>query len=841
MSDNCDRYIYSSLTSSDAIMEWNGLTYQESNRFDFSTDYSPTLAYAGRLKSISPDGRWVVFDGSSSNPPHSSGTSLIWKVIDLDVPSTEPEFIESLSASNVLFPGSANSLTVDDVNSVTIAQANAKNMNIADYDHDGTYTKEGRIFIQLGWDSGSGPRSETVAMVSNPYSGNNQDAQLGRSMSMAHTTYPGAAAGHFFATNHADNNNYSTDTRHEYFDIDYSLTAGVASTNHLDTIIQNSGTTLTVTSSYTLNGHEHIVDPKISGNGQRYVIAGTNGFQVYSLSGTTWSLHSEKATNDIKNVEIYEDGLTVVIQTATAIETYTYTSTWTLSSSQTVNDMDYMNGADGGYFFASAKNSLVTNTRPKSNAKVYSAKNTSTSSVVYGHHESTGDLVTWYLNQNNSNTYYIKNTTTADEYELYTNQNLTTPINVQPVLSTQFTTAQTTDTTDSVYTTAPTCSIGDSTALVDSTTGLLYVDTGTQPWRIATTSPQTVTNGKLTIDASETDPYHWSGTVIYSPGNQTYQQRTGESTYANGAIITSNCWERGGTGTTSTPASLPTSLTVQQDSSGYITGINDPVGNTGARAASGFNVMLELETSPDTYTPPTLSQAEQQDVWDTDDEWATDGFNSAKEWPDHVTPMSAVINYNSPTLVNNSQSGIKYTRSVGHTKWRLEVEYPPMSAENFQKFHAVAQAAHGQSTPFYFNLRNKDNVSILWRDFYDQNNTTTSPRVKDPITAGDTTLLVEGFSGFEADAFKRGEVFIGGGGNHNGYLHTSLSGTDANVYGEAKIRTPWPFRTSISAGSNVYKDPSHAVVTLANDNFEYQVDVNNYYYVSVAFDLDQWK
>jgi hypothetical protein len=326
-------------------------------------------------------------------------------------------------------------------------------------------------------------------------------------------------------------------------------------------------------------------------------------------------------------------------------------------------------------------------------------------------------------------------------------------------------------------------------------------------------------------------------------GNKVYKNRTGASTYANAAVYNDVYYEPGSTNPASTTNEVGADISFVQDSNGYITGVGLGINSADSHGlyVNESDMIIVPETSPDTYTPPTPTPAEQEDIWDTDDEWASDGFaGGLKEWPDHVTPSTAVINYNSPTIVNNSQSGIKYTRSAGHTKWRLEVEYPPMSAEDFQKFHAIAQAAHGQSTPFYFNLNNKDGVSILWKDFYDQNNSTTSPRIKDPVTAGDTTLLVEGFSSNEADAFKRGEVFIDGN-NENGYLHTSLSSTDANVYGEAKIRTPWPFRQGQSVGSKVYKRPTHATVTLGSDNFEYQVDVDNYYYVSVAFDLDDWK
>jgi hypothetical protein len=351
------------------------------------------------------------------------------------------------------------------------------------------------------------------------------------------------------------------------------------------------------------------------------------------------------------------------------------------------------------------------------------------------------------------------------------------------------------------------------------------------------TRPAIVDSTTGNIALTGTNNHKADNPNVSFPGNQTYKQRTGASTYVNAAIVDDDYYDIDSSTTSDFTSGTKPSLTVSQSTEGYISGVS--LGSTG-RITTGQK-MLTIGTTPDSYTPPAPTPAELEDVWDTDDEWASDSATTpSKEWPDHVTPMSAVINYNSPTLVNNSQSGIKYTRSVGHTKWRLEVEYPPMSAEDFQKFHAIAQAAHGQSTPFYFNLKNKDGVSILWKDFYDQNNSTTTPRVKDATTVGDTTLLVEGFNSNETDAFKRGEVFIDGE-NENGYLHTSLSGTDSNVFGEAKIRTPWPFRTANAAGEKIYKNPAHCVVTLADDNFEYQVDVNNYYFVSVAFDLDSWK
>ena len=163
-----------------------------------------------------------------------------------------------------------------------------------------------------------------------------------------------------------------------------------------------------------------------------------------------------------------------------------------------------------------------------------------------------------------------------------------------------------------------------------------------------------------------------------------------------------------------------------------------------------------------------------------------------------------------------------------------------MTSTDFMKFNAIVQAANGQAIPFYFNLNNKDGLPILWKKFHSNSVTVTQPRLVNSIVVGDTTMLVEGFNSNENNAFLEGEVFIDGN-NENGSLHTALSGTNANIYGEAKIRTPWPFREAQGAGQKVYKEPAHAVVTLNSDEFSYRVDTAGYYYMSIAFDLDGWK
>ena len=335
--------------------------------------------------------------------------------------------------------------------------------------------------------------------------------------------------------------------------------------------------------------------------------------------------------------------------------------------------------------------------------------------------------------------------------------------------------------------------------------------------------------------------------TLFFGGDQKYQYRTGESTYANGAILgdtyyevndaTPYLWSQVSFLPGAPVGAVGPVVTVQQSPEGYISGFT--ITSTGLIPPG--DKMLTFDVQPDAYTPPVPTPAEAQDVFDTQDQWASDSATVPdKEWPIHVTPMSAEVNYNAPTIVNNSQSGIKYTRSAAHTKWQLDVVYPPMTATDFKTFHAIAQAAHGQSTPFKFLLKDKTGGPILWKDLVDSTTSTLYPRFASGVVGGDTLSLFGGFNSNEPNAFMQGEVFIDGE-NENGRLHTALSGTGANVYGEAKIRTPWPFRSDVPAGTAIAKNPEYAVVTLGDDNFMWSVDVNNYYYVSVSFALDSWK
>lgn len=252
--------------------------------------------------------------------------------------------------------------------------------------------------------------------------------------------------------------------------------------------------------------------------------------------------------------------------------------------------------------------------------------------------------------------------------------------------------------------------------------------------------------------------------------------------------------------------------------------------------------LFKVKFKADEYVAPTPYAP---DVFDTDDEWDSDAFSTSKTWPNVVTPNGIKVTLVQPGSVTRSQNGTKYVRTSGIIKHQLEVSYPPMTYDNFREYEAVAQAARGQATPFYFNIKNQNGSYDLLFSRTDQyaNSYITTTRVRNSVAVGGKTILVEGFEANQPDVFLRGEALIVGGvGSANGNIVQVINdNVDSNIYGEAKFRIAHGSNTVLDGYDTIYKNPSHLVVTLAEDNLEYTIGTDGLYRMTCMFDLDEFK
>ena len=350
-------------------------------------------------------------------------------------------------------------------------------------------------------------------------------------------------------------------------------------------------------------------------------------------------------------------------------------------------------------------------------------------------------------------------------------------------------------------------------------------------------TPVAATQGTVALSPNQPFPYKVNSLEIVLPGNQVYSHLDASGSSTFGARAKDRHFDEGGTTFTAIGSQTAADITVNLNGSGYL---NSVTLNDGGRYSNGDAHAVDIDSKADLFTARTSTTAELEDVFDTQDHWGSAGFEGGqKEWPVHVMPKTAQITYTQPSVTNLTQSGRKFVRSSNITKWQLEVEYPPMSKTDFEEFRRVALAVKGQAIPFYFRLQypvDGGNKNILWSN-PEISNSTTVPTVID-INADKDILTMGGFDSDEAKAFRAGEVIIGA--SRNGNLSTVINEVESNKYGEAKIRLTHPV-TGANFGDNFYKRPYHAIVTLADDNFEYGVDEMEYYYFSVKFDLDEFK
>lgn len=357
------------------------------------------------------------------------------------------------------------------------------------------------------------------------------------------------------------------------------------------------------------------------------------------------------------------------------------------------------------------------------------------------------------------------------------------------------------------------------------------------------------------------DRKYISAVDIVSGGNEVYQYQNSSNVTTNGARCdtkvyyikgssqetahpTGETLVQGTPGSTTTGTGGPT-LTVNVDGNGRMSSITTPVRSNGGGFDDDTKLLLTFRSKADEYV---ASATYAEDVWDTDDEWDTDAFNTSKRWPTHIAPAGARIIVNQPSSVTASQNGTKYVRSSGVIRHQLELTYPPMTYDDFREFEAVVEAARGQATPFYLQVTNLDSPGkdvLLQRTDTNKDGGLTSPydvRLREAMAVGDKTAIVEGFPGNQSDVFLRGEYIIAELGYGDGQLVQVINDdVDSNIYGEAKIRVPYGARVANTVGTQWYKNPSHIIVTLADDEFEYNVGTDELYRFQCRFDFDEFK
>ena len=258
--------------------------------------------------------------------------------------------------------------------------------------------------------------------------------------------------------------------------------------------------------------------------------------------------------------------------------------------------------------------------------------------------------------------------------------------------------------------------------------------------------------------------------------------------------------------------------------------------------------ILSIYSLPNEYVAPAPTPAEiagWEDIHNTSSSWnnTTGWEGSAKRWPDGfkgIYPRSVKIKENTPTLVNFSQNGRKYARSGGYTKWSLEVDYPPLTWDQFRYLHAAANLARGQAAVFEFAIADEVDYSAWW-PWQRTPSINNFPIVREWLDS--RRVLVDGYPSNYATVGRAGQL-VSVGSDRNGETASVLvNDVQANIYGEAVLTVAYDNFNwkNTTPGQSIWMEPTFLTVSLNSDDFNYSVDEAGLYRVNVSFVLDFYK
>ena len=207
-------------------------------------------------------------------------------------------------------------------------------------------------------------------------------------------------------------------------------------------------------------------------------------------------------------------------------------------------------------------------------------------------------------------------------------------------------------------------------------------------------------------------------------------------------------------------------------------------------------------------------------------------------YPTTTTPLEIGVSIEQPTLTSTTNALTTQRRSLGAHRIRLEYTYPPMEAEEMQKFIAFYNAMQGQAKAFKLNVpKELINDASHITDSATHSLTTS-------FAAGVREVRVNGFSG-TLDTAIRGGNLIQFTNNDNTPHHNKIyivaadGGSDSN---ECVIRFEPALMEAVTSSTklNTFSAdiPLHAI--FAKSELQFDVSSALLYGFKVDF-IEQWK
>lgn len=190
-------------------------------------------------------------------------------------------------------------------------------------------------------------------------------------------------------------------------------------------------------------------------------------------------------------------------------------------------------------------------------------------------------------------------------------------------------------------------------------------------------------------------------------------------------------------------------------------------------------------------------------------------------FPINPKARSVKITSFTPTLVSVSHSLKEQRRVRGGHRWLLEIDFPPMSREDFAPIYAFAVSQRGQFDTFTYFPPIVSSSQIT---------TAGTGTVNGAHTAGDTSIVTDGWDVSE-DCMKAGD-FIKFSGHDKVYMVVADVASDGS--GNATLTIEPPLKANLADDESLTTGAVPFTVRFDSDNAEFDLGIENVYGFSMS-------
>lgn len=195
--------------------------------------------------------------------------------------------------------------------------------------------------------------------------------------------------------------------------------------------------------------------------------------------------------------------------------------------------------------------------------------------------------------------------------------------------------------------------------------------------------------------------------------------------------------------------------------------------------------------------------------------------NDIGSLPSTIKPANVTISSLHQNFISVSQNLTTFKTDRGGHRWKFQLDYPPMTREQYAEFWAFCVSARGRFNFFDYTLENHANLG--------QAQTSDQVTANETVLAGSRSIQCQNFTTSTSNVVKAGD-FVKFGTSTK--VHMITSSADSDSSGVATLNFEPAIQAQVAVDNPVSFDPVFQV-SLVNDTFETAYGTNRLYGMTI--------